>query len=81
MAARTALRSARPLRDVAEEVSLERFDQVKRQAESPSWRSRAMLMGLAIYREGWLPRRLVRRLSEGYFQHRLSQSILTSCDH
>ena len=78
---RTALRSARPLRDVAEEVSLERFDQVKRQAESPSWRSRAMLMGLAIYREGWLPRRLVRRLSEGYFQHRLSQSILTSCDH
>jgi len=67
-----ALQSGRPLRAVAEDHSRERFDQVKRLAENPSMRGRGIQAALAIYRRGWLPSRLVRRLSDGYFHSRLS---------
>jgi glutamate dehydrogenase (NAD(P)+) len=69
---RDAQRSGHPLRAAAEALARARFDEVKRQAERGSWARHAVQAALAIYREGWLPGRLVRRMSDEYFQRRLS---------
>jgi glutamate dehydrogenase (NAD(P)+) len=69
---RDAGRSGQPLRAAAETLALARFDEVKRQAEGGSWAGRAVQAALVVYREGWLPGRLVRRMSDEYFQRRLS---------
>jgi glutamate dehydrogenase (NAD(P)+) len=68
---RKAKGSGESLRDTAEIAALARFEEVKRQAEHGSWTGRGLQAAITIYREGWLPRRLVRRLSGGYFQRRL----------
>ena len=60
-----------PPRDVAEAFALERFANVKRLAEQASWRGSIVAGALQMHREGWVPGRLVRRLSEGYFSGRL----------
>lgn len=61
-------RSGRPLRGYCEEVARERFAAVKERAERGSWSGRVVEAGLSVYREGFLPERLVKWASEGYFQ-------------
>jgi len=60
-----------PMRDAAEAFAMKRFADVKRLAEQPSWRRGGTQAALAAYRQGWLPGRLVRRLSSGYFNGRV----------
>jgi glutamate dehydrogenase/leucine dehydrogenase len=67
-----AQRSGQSLRAAAETLALARFDEVKRQAERTSWGRHGVQAALAIYREGWLPGRLVHWLSDGYFRRRVS---------
>jgi glutamate dehydrogenase/leucine dehydrogenase len=69
---RHARRSGQPLRAAAEALAVARFDDVKHQAERGSWTRYGIQAAVAVYREGWLPGRLVRRLSDGYFRRRLS---------
>jgi glutamate dehydrogenase (NAD(P)+) len=69
---RDAQRSGQPLRTAAESLALSRFDEVKRQAERASWGRHGAQAALAVYREGWLPGRLVHWLSDGYFRRRVS---------
>jgi glutamate dehydrogenase (NAD(P)+) len=69
---RDAQRSGQPLRAAAERLARARFEEVTREAEGGSWARRGMQAALAVYREGWLPGRLVRRMSDEYFQRRLS---------
>jgi glutamate dehydrogenase (NAD(P)+) len=73
---RSALEAGRPLRDMAEDVALRRFDEVKRRAELPSAGWRCFSAGVALYRAGWVPARLVRPLSIGYFNDRVSNRFL-----
>jgi glutamate dehydrogenase/leucine dehydrogenase len=63
-----ARRLARPVREVAEQQALRRFAAVKRAAERGSWLGQVSRAGLAAYRHGLIPERLMRRLSEGYFR-------------
>jgi glutamate dehydrogenase (NAD(P)+) len=67
-----ARRTGRPLRLVAEDIARERFNLVKRAAERRSRARRGVEAALAAYREGWVPGRVVRRLSAGYFRHCVS---------
>ena len=60
------------LREVAESFALRRFADVKRGAERESWRRGGFEAALAVFRQGWLPGRLVRRLSAVYFRRRVS---------
>jgi glutamate dehydrogenase (NAD(P)+) len=73
---RSALEAGRPLRDMTEDVALRRFDEVKRRTEQPSAASRCFSAGVAFYRAGWVPARLVRPLSVGYFNDRFSERFL-----
>ncbi|MFO7691908.1 MAG: Glu/Leu/Phe/Val dehydrogenase dimerization domain-containing protein [Vicinamibacterales bacterium] len=66
-----ARQSGTSVRDVAEAFALRRFDNVKRLAEQDSSRRHGVEAALAAFREGWLPGRLVRRLSVGYFNARV----------
>jgi hypothetical protein len=66
-----ASRARRPVQDVAEAFALRRFADVKRLAERDSWQRRSIEVALEAFREGWLPNRLVRRLSVGYFRRRV----------
>jgi hypothetical protein len=59
------------LREMAEDVALTRFDEVKRRAEQPSAAGRGFSAGIALYRAGWVPARLMRPLSKGYFNDRV----------
>jgi glutamate dehydrogenase (NAD(P)+) len=68
---REAVEAGRPLREVAEAFALRRFAGVKRLAEQDSWRRGGLDAALAAYREGWVPGRLVRWLSAGYFGRRV----------
>ncbi len=68
---REARRTGRPLRDLAESSSLERFAEVKAQAERRSLRGTLVESALAAYREGLVPGRLVRWMSDGYFRTRV----------
>jgi glutamate dehydrogenase (NAD(P)+) len=68
---RGALETGKPLREMAEDVALTRFHEVKRRAEQPSAGGRCFSAGIALYRAGWVPARLVRRLSKGYFNDRV----------
>jgi glutamate dehydrogenase (NAD(P)+) len=56
------------LRDSTEAFARARFEEVKCQAELRSWRHLGVEAALAAYRQGWVPARLVRRLSAGYFR-------------
>ena len=69
---RRARGTGRPLRALAEELSLARFEEVKRRMETPSLAGQFFAAGLAVYRERWLPDRLMRCVSERYFHARLS---------
>ncbi len=60
-------RTGRPIRSLAEEAALSRFERVKLTAENPSLRGRLMNVGLSLYRNGFLPGRLVGRMALGYF--------------
>jgi glutamate dehydrogenase (NAD(P)+) len=72
-----ALETGKPLREMAEAAALARFDEVKRRAEQPSLAGRCFSAGTAFYRTGWVPARLVRRLSKGYFSDRVPcESVL-----
>jgi len=73
---RGALETGKPLRDMAEDVALRRFDEVKRRAEQPSAAWRCFSAGVALYRARWIPARLVRSLSIGYFNDRISCRFL-----
>jgi glutamate dehydrogenase/leucine dehydrogenase len=66
-----ALREGRSLRSHAEDFALRRFSEVKRLAERDSWRRGGVDAALAAYRAGWVPGRLVRRMSVGYFESRV----------
>ena len=66
-----ANRARRPVRDVAEAFARRRFAEVKHAAERDSWPRRGTEAALGAYRDGWLPARLVRRLSVGYFNGRV----------
>jgi glutamate dehydrogenase (NAD(P)+) len=66
-----ARRSGVPVRRLAEELALRRFAEVKTRAERESWGRLGVESVLALYREGWLPGRLARRMSEGYFARRV----------
>jgi len=68
---RAALEAGKPLRKMAEDLALTRFDEVKRRAERPSLAGRCFSAGVALYRAGWLPAGLVRTLSRGYFSDRV----------
>jgi glutamate dehydrogenase (NAD(P)+) len=64
---REARAADRPLREIAEAFARERFDTVKREAEKRAWRRAGFEAALGAYRRGWVPARLVKRLSAGYF--------------
>jgi glutamate dehydrogenase (NAD(P)+) len=66
-----ALETGKPLREMAEDAALARFHEVKRKTEQPSLAGRCFSAGIALYRAGWVPARLVRRLSKGYFSDRV----------
>ncbi len=66
-----ARETGKPLRELAEHVALERFDEVKQRAEQPSAAGRFFIAGVALYRGGWVPARLMQALSKGYFNDRL----------
>jgi glutamate dehydrogenase (NAD(P)+) len=68
---RSALQTGKTLREMAEDMALARFHEVKRRAEQPSLAGRCFSAGTAFYRTGWVPPRLTRRLSKGYFNHRV----------
>jgi len=68
---RAALEAGKPPREMAEDLALRRFDEVKRRAEQPSLAGRCFSAGVALYRAGWVPARLVRTLSRGYFSDRV----------
>lgn len=68
---RGALEAGKPLREMAEDAALTRFDEVKRRTEQPSPAGRCFSAGIALYRAGWVPAGLVRRLSKGYFNDRV----------
>lgn len=72
---RRALATGKPLRELAEEVALLRFDQAKRKAERPSAAGRCFSAGIALYRAGWVPAQLVRRVSKGYFDGRMPDGL------
>ena len=59
------------VREVAEAFARRRFAEVKHAAERGSWQRRGTAAALGAYRDGWLPARLVRRLSDGYFRRRV----------
>ncbi len=63
-----AERAGRPVRDIAEAVADDRFRRSKALAEGASRMHAARELVLARYREGWLPARLMRRLSSRYFR-------------
>lgn len=63
-----ARREGLPVREFAEAQARPRFADVKRRAEEGSWGPRIARLGLAAYREGWVPARLMRWMSEGYFR-------------
>ena len=66
-----ARQSGTSVREVAEAYARRRFAEVKHAAERGSWQRRGTAAALGAYREGWLPARLVRRLSDGYFRRRV----------
>jgi glutamate dehydrogenase (NAD(P)+) len=68
---RESERSGIPLREAAEAAALRRFAEVKTRAERESWSRRGAGFVLAQYRDGWLPGRLVRWMSAGYFARRV----------
>jgi glutamate dehydrogenase (NAD(P)+) len=68
---RGALEAGKPLREMAEELALARFAAVKRRAEQPSAAGRCFSAGIALYRAGWVPARLMHALSKGYFNDRV----------
>jgi hypothetical protein len=68
---RGALETGKPLRDMAEDVALTRFDEVKRRAEQPSAAGRCFSAGIALYQAGWVSARLMRPLSKRYFNDRV----------
>jgi len=72
---RAALEAGRPLRDMAEDLALRRFDEVKRRTEQPSAAWRCFNAGVALYRAEWVPARLVRWLSKGYFNDRVPYPV------
>jgi len=55
-------------REVAVPFALRRFNHVARRAERPTPLSRLFNLGLAFYRHGWIPGRLVGSLSLRYFE-------------
>ena len=63
-----AERAGQPVRDIAEAFAADRFARVKSQAEDGAWTRTALEFALARYRNGWLPARLVQRLSSRYFR-------------
>lgn len=65
---REAARARTPMRDVAEAFADERFARSKAVAESGSRMQAAREVVLAGYRAGWLPARLMKRMSERYFR-------------
>jgi len=70
---RDALETRKPLREMAEEVALTRWQVVKQRTEHPSQAGRFFGAGIALYRAGWLPAWLVRRLSKPYFNGRIPE--------
>ena len=63
-----------PLRNT-EEIALGRFERIKAAAEKKSFRSSVFTLGLGLYRNGLLPRFLVRNLSARYFMQRMQGVI------
>ena len=71
---RDAMAKGKPLREVAEDVAITRWQEVKQRTEHPSAAGRFFRIGITLYRAGWVPARLVSRLSTRYFNGRIPQS-------
>ena len=68
---RSALETGTPLREMAEDMALMRFHEVKRATEHPSPAGRCFSVGTTLYRAAWIPAWLVCRLSKSYFNDRI----------
>ncbi|HUJ21281.1 MAG TPA: Glu/Leu/Phe/Val dehydrogenase dimerization domain-containing protein [Bryobacteraceae bacterium] len=64
---------AAALRECATATALDRFAAVKQAAEFPSIASRAFGAGVALYRNGWLPRAAAAPLALRYFARRVAK--------
>lgn len=62
------------VRAIAEPLALARHAQSQREAERPSLATRAISLGVAAYRRGWVPQALVSRLAPGYVERQLRAS-------
>jgi hypothetical protein len=72
---RGAQETGKPLREMTEDLALTRFEEVKRRTEQPSAAGRCFSAGLALYQAEWIPVRLVRWLSRGYFNERMPYPV------
>jgi glutamate dehydrogenase (NAD(P)+) len=68
-------RTGSPPRQLAENIALERFASVKKAAEHPTIRGRAMNLGLELYHRGIIPPSLVRGPALGYFRKLFQRRI------
>jgi len=59
------------IRDLAEQIALERFARMKGASQNRSARHRAFSFALDMYRAGMIPSFLVRALSQRYFRRRI----------
>ncbi|MHB1295903.1 MAG: Glu/Leu/Phe/Val family dehydrogenase [Anaerolineae bacterium] len=64
--------SGRPLREIAQELALRRFQEVQQEAAKPSLTGRVFALGLECYRQGIVPAGVVARMSRGYFERRFA---------
>jgi glutamate dehydrogenase (NAD(P)+) len=63
------------IRDLAEQIALERFARMKDASQNRSSRNRAFSFALDMYRAGMIPSILVGALSQKYFQRRIEGKI------
>jgi len=63
------------IRDVAEEVAMERWRRVKESSERHAFPNRAFSLGLDLYRKGMIPAACVGVLSRKYFQRRIEGKV------
>jgi hypothetical protein len=54
--------------ELAEKIALERFASVKKAAEQPTLKGKALSAGIALYHRGFIPPLLVRGPALGYFK-------------
>jgi len=63
------------IRDLAEQISLERFARMKGASQNRSARSRAFSFALDMYRAGMIPSTFVGALAQQYFRRRIEGNV------